>query len=204
MSLYEDHILPRLLNLAMKNKHLLPYRRNVIAGAEGRVLEVGIGSGLNLPFYTDRVTGIIGLEPSEKLAAMCERAGRKAAIPVTLETGAAEAMPFEDGAFDTVVTTWTLCTIPDTGRALAEMRRVLAPGGQLLFAEHGTAPEESVRRWQERLNPLWRKIAGGCNLNRPIGHLIGAGGFDIEDIETGYARGPRPLAFMYTGRARPA
>ena len=203
MGLYQDHVLPHITNLAMRNRENLPYRRRVISAAEGRVLEVGIGSGLNLPFYPAGVDEIVGLEPSPKLAEMTRRAARDTALHVSLIEGSAEAIPLDSASVDTVVTTWTLCSIPKAGQALAEMRRVLRPGGQLLFVEHGLAPEADVRKWQDRLNPVWKVIGGGCHLNRPIRTLIENGGFRITGIETGYAKGPRPMTFMYEGRALP-
>lgn len=204
MSFFEDQILPYCLNLAMRNRIFLPYRKRVIGTAAGRVLEIGIGSGLNLPFYTDRATQVVGLEPSEKLVGMTRRMSKKAPVPLSLQAGSAEAIPFEEASFDTVVTTWTLCTIPGVHTALREMRRVLKPGGRLLFAEHGAAPEAGVLKWQNRLTPAWKKIAGGCHMNRPIGRLVEGCGFAIEQLETGYAKGPRPLAYMYEGTGRVA
>lgn len=188
----------------MHNRDLVPYRRRTISAAEGRVLEIGIGSGLNLPFYGADVTEILGLDPSPKLIAMAERAARGASKSVTFIEGSAETIPLDAGSTDTVVTTWTLCTILQAGEALAEMRRVLKPTGQLLFAEHGLAPEEGVRIWQNRLTPIWKRIGGGCHLNRPIRNLIESAGFRISDIDTGYAKGPKPMAYMYEGRARPS
>lgn len=203
MSFYQDQILPCLIWLVMRNRRFVPYRQRVISAAEGRVLEIGIGSGVNLPFYPPRVGEILGLEPAPRLIAMADRAARRAALPVAFIEGSAEAIPLDRGSVDTVVTTWTLCSIPDAGRALAEMRRVLRPGGRLLFAEHGRAPEENVRKWQDRLTPLWKRVSGGCHLNRPIGALIEGAGFEIAELETGYMEGPRPMTFIYEGRARP-
>lgn len=203
MSFYEDRILPHLTNLAMRNRTLVPYRQRVLSVAEGRVLEIGIGSGLNLPFYGPGAREVIGLDPSPRLIAMAERAAQNSTLPVRFIDGSAEAIPLDDGSVDTVLTTWTLCSIPGTVQAFAEMRRVLKPGGQLLFVEHGLAPDPGVRRWQDRLTPAWKRIGGGCHLNRPIRSLIEAGGFEITGIDTGYAKGPRPMTFMYEGRARP-
>jgi ubiquinone/menaquinone biosynthesis C-methylase UbiE len=203
MSFYEDRILPYLVNLSMRNRRLAPYRKRVIGAAEGRVLEIGIGSGLNLPFYGSRVREVVGLEPSLRLAAMAERAKHESSANVTLIQASAEQIPMEGGAFDTVVTTWTLCTIPDAHQALGEMRRVLKPGGQLLFVEHGLAPDIAVRKWQDRLTPIWKRIGGGCHLNRPITTLIASSGFRIDEINTGYMPGPKPMTYMYEGRARP-
>lgn len=169
----------------------------------GRVLEVGIGSGLNLPFFGPQVSEVLGIEPSPRLIGMAQRVAGSSVSPVSFIEGSAEAIPLDKASVDTVVTTWTLCTIPQAVQALEEMRRVLKPGGQLLFVEHGLAPDEGVRRWQNRLTPLWTRIGGGCHLNRPIRSLIETAAFDITSIETEYARGPRPMAFFYEGRARP-
>lgn len=203
MSFYEDHILPRLLQLAMRNRYLVPYRERIVSAAEGRVLEIGIGSGLNLPFYRSGVTEILGLDPSPNLITMAKRAARNSSKAVTFIEGSAEAIPLDTESVDTVVTTWTLCTIPQADKALQEMRRLLKPSGQLLFVEHGQAPEESVRKWQNRLTPVWKRIGGGCHLNRPIRNLVETAGFCISEIETGYAKGPKPMSYMYEGRARP-
>lgn len=203
VSFYQDRVLPHLINMAMRSANLVPYRQRIISAAEGRVLEIGIGSGHNLPFYPERVSEIIGLEPSPRLAAMTRRSAVHAPLPVSLVEGSAEDIPFDDASVDTVVTTWTLCSIPSAGQALQEMRRVLRPGGQLLFVEHGLSPDAGVRDWQNRLTPVWKRIGGGCHLNRPIRSLIESAGYGIDRIETGYARGPRPMTFMYEGRALP-
>ena len=163
MSLYSEHILPHLINLSMRNRALRPYRERVVSGAQGRVLEIGIGSGLNLPFYGTRVQEILGLEPAAPLLAMARNMVGRSEQPVTFIAGSAEAIPIEDHSIDTVVITWTLCSIPDAIGALKEMRRVLRPGGQLLFVEHGLAPANNIQRWQNRLTPLWKKIGGGCH-----------------------------------------
>jgi ubiquinone/menaquinone biosynthesis C-methylase UbiE len=201
MGFYQNRIMPHLLNLAMRTAEHEPYRQRVLSQAEGRVLEIGVGSGLNLPFYTDRATEILGLEPHPSLLAMAAR--KSAIIPAKLIGGSAESIPLDDATVDTVVTTWTLCSIPNPARALEEMRRVLKPGGQLLFVEHGLAREERVRRWQRRLNPVWKRIAGGCNLDRPISKLLEDAGFRIGRVETGYMRGPKTVNFTYEGCARP-
>lgn len=204
MSFYEERILPHLVNLAMRNHRLLPYRERVIAAAEGRVLEIGIGSGLNLPFYGARVREVLGLDPAPRLIAMARRAAEEVTVPVTFLEGSAEAIPLDDASVDTIAVTWSLCSIPDAGQALHEMRRVLKSTGQLLFVEHGQAPEPGVRKWQDRLTPAWKRIAGGCHLNRPIHTLIDGNGFAMAQIETGYMKGPKPMAFLYEGRAKPA
>jgi ubiquinone/menaquinone biosynthesis C-methylase UbiE len=204
MSFYRRHVLPRLVHLAMRQKQLLAFRRRVIGAVEGRVLEIGIGSGLNLPLYGPPVHSVIGLEPSPELLRMAR--GRAAGLSASVEflEASAEAIPLDDGSVDAVVTTWTLCTIPDAPRALAEMRRVLKPAGALLFVEHGRAPEPSVARWQDRLDPLWSRFAGGCHLNRKIDDLISGGGFRIDRLEHARLPGPRTHSFLYEGRARRA
>lgn len=204
MNFYERRILPWLLDLAMRNKEARHYRERVIPQATGRVLEVGIGSGLNLPFYGTGVEHLFALEPSPQLQRMARR--RTKGTPFTIEflDRSAEEIPLERDSVDTVVTTWTLCTIPDAVRALEEMKRVLKPSGVLLFVEHGLAPDPGVRAWQHRLNPLWNRIGGGCNLNRKIDDLIVQSGFRLADLETEYAKGPKPMSFIYCGRARPA
>ena len=204
MGFYDDRILPHLIDLSMRNRDLRPYRERVISQARGRVLEIGVGSGVNLPNYGTQVNEVVGLEPSPRLLAMARRLAGKASARVTLTAGSAESLPMDTASFDTVVTTWTLCSIPDAVRALREMRRVLRNEGQLLFVEHGLAPEPGVRAWQNRLTPLWSRFAGGCHLNRPIRTLIESGGFAIAQLETGYMKGPRPFTYLYEGRARPA
>jgi ubiquinone/menaquinone biosynthesis C-methylase UbiE len=203
MGLYADHVLPHLVNLTMRSRRLLPYRERVIAAAEGRVLEIGVGSGLNLRLYPERVREIIGLEPAPRLLTMSRRAASRLALPVTFIQGSAEAIPLDEGSIDTVVTTWTLCTVPAVNQAIQEIRRVLRPGGQLLFVEHGLAPDRDVRKWQDWLTPAWKHISGGCHLNRAVRTLLENAGFNITQLETGYMRGPKPMAFLYEGRAKP-
>ena len=203
MGFYSDIILPRLCDLAMRNKQLVPYRERVIGAAEGRVLEIGVGSGMNLPFYRPPVREVLALEPAPRLIAMARSASRASSMPVTFLQASAEAIPLDEHSVDTIVTTWTLCSIPQAAVALAEMRRVLRPGGKLLFAEHGLAPDEAVHWWQDRLTPAWRYISGGCHLNSPIRTMIEGAGFRIDRIETGYIPGPKPMTFMYEGSAWP-
>jgi ubiquinone/menaquinone biosynthesis C-methylase UbiE len=203
MGFYQDHIVPVLINLAMQRQELVAYRSHVIPAAEGRVLEIGVGSGLNLPFYSRNVERLVGLDPSSKLLSMVRRNLKRNASPIELIEGSAEAIPLQTNSVDTVVITWTLCSIPDADRALREMHRVLRPGGHLLFVEHGRAPEPNVRWWQDRLTPVWKRIGGGCHLNRAIQILIEDAGFQFDRLETGYIRGPNPLTFMYEGSARP-
>ena len=202
MSFYNDFILPRLIDLAMRNKQLVPFRKRVIGAAEGRVLEIGVGSGKNLPFYRTPAREVLALEPAARLVTMARSAPRAAGMPVNFLEASAEAIPLDNHSVDTIVTTWTLCSIPQAAAALGEMRRVLRPGGKLLFAEHGRAPDASVRRWQDRLTPVWRRIGGGCHLNRPIRAMIEGAGFRIDRIETGYIPGPKLITFMYEGSAR--
>jgi ubiquinone/menaquinone biosynthesis C-methylase UbiE len=188
----------------MRHRRLAAYRGRIVSAAEGRVLEIGIGSGLNLPFYGHGVRQVIGLEPSPKLLAMARRAADAQAMAIQLIKGSADSIPLDRASVDTVVTTWTLCSIPDGMRALGEMRRVLKPGGRLLFVEHGRAPEPNVVWWQDRLTPAWRCVGGGCHLNRAIADMIESAGFAFDRLETGYMRGgPRAVAFMYEGSARP-
>lgn len=201
MALYRDVVLPRLCHAAMRNRRLLPYRQRVIGLAWGRVLEIGVGSGLNLPLYGAAVRELVALEPAAPLIGMAQRMARSATVPVAFIEGSAEAIPLDDESVDTVTTTWTLCTVPRVTDALREMRRVLRSGGRLLFVEHGRAPDAGVRRWQDRMTPAWRRISGGCHLNRPISALIEAGGFRIDRLETGYLPGPRPMTYTYEGTA---
>lgn len=203
MSFYQRHVLPCLCHLAMRQKQLVPFRRRVIGAAEGRVLEIGIGSGLNLPLYGPPACAVIGLEPSPELLHMARGRGAGQSVPIEFLEASAETIPLEDRSMDTVVTTWTLCTIPNAPRALSEMRRVLKPGGSLLFVEHGRAPEPGVARWQDRLDPLWSRLAGGCHLNRKIDELISGWGFQIDTLQHARLPGPRTHGFLYEGRARP-
>jgi ubiquinone/menaquinone biosynthesis C-methylase UbiE len=186
--------------MSMQQETFEPYRRRVVTQASGRVLEIGVGSGLNLPFY-QAATHVIGLDPSTKLLSMAHTVADGLSGSVELVEGVAEAIPLPDESVDTVVSTWTLCSIPDVTRALGEMRRVLRPEGRLLFAEHGRSSDSGVVRWQDRLTPLWKRIGGGCHLNRPIEELIRKAGFRVMQVETGYMKGPKAMTFMYQGVA---
>jgi ubiquinone/menaquinone biosynthesis C-methylase UbiE len=191
----------RLLDWMMRQMNDL--RPEVLLDAEGEVLEVGFGTGLNLPFYPPGVKKVVGLDPhpADGLPALEERI-RDARFEVERCALRADgALPFDAGRFDTVVTTWTLCSIPDARQALAEMRRVIKPGGRYLFIEHGRAPEERTARWQDRVNPLWRRLTGGCHMNRPIDRIVQEGGFVLEGLERFRHSGPRLLAQMYRGVA---
>jgi ubiquinone/menaquinone biosynthesis C-methylase UbiE len=201
MGLYQDWVVPTLIDLSMRNKRLRPYRERVAGAAEGRVLDVGIGSGVNLPLY-GQAHEVFGLDPSSRLLARAHDQAQHTRVPVHLLEGSAESIPLADHSMDTVVMTWTGCSIPDICAALREMRRVLSPGGRLLFVEHGRAPEPGVARWQERLDPLWLRFSGGCHLSRKIDDLLADAGFRIERLITGYIPGPRIMTFLYEGVAR--
>lgn len=201
MGIYERWLLPRLLDLAMRNKEATRYRIKTVPQAAGRVLEIGVGSGLNLPFYGSEVTCLYGLDPSQALLKLAQRKGVCARFPVEFIQGSAEDIPLERNSIDAVVSTFVLCTVPNATRALREAARVLKPGGTLLFAEHGIAPDAEVESWQQRLDPLWSRIAGGCHLTRRIDRLIFGAGFQMARLERKYAKGPRPFSYIYCGRA---
>lgn len=201
MGVYRDQIVPRLIDFAMRQQALRACRERTIGGAEGRVLEIGAGSGLNLPLYGSAARSIVAVERSPQLLRLASRRAATAKVPVEFVEGSAEALPLPDASIDTVVTTWTLCSIPDAARALLEARRVLRPGGSLLFVEHGRGPEPGVRRWQDRLDPLWSRFAGGCHLNRPIDRLLREAGFRLDRLHNFRLPGPRTHTFMYEGRA---
>jgi ubiquinone/menaquinone biosynthesis C-methylase UbiE len=204
VGLYERFVLPRLINLACSQRPVLRQRAKVVPLARGRVLELGFGSGLNLPYYdASKVDELWALEPSRAMWTLA--APRVQAVPFAVRflEAPADRVPLDDASADTVLVTFALCTIPDTHEALTEVRRVLKPGGQLVFCEHGAAPDAPVRRWQDRVNPIWRRLAGGCNLNRPIPELIRQAGFRLGDVETLYLPGWRPATFNYWGTAVP-
>jgi ubiquinone/menaquinone biosynthesis C-methylase UbiE len=202
LGVYQRVVLPRLIHTGMRNRRLEPLRERQVAQARGRVLEVGIGSGLNLPFYRRDVEAVIGIDPSLELLVMARKHTAWLHFPVKLLHGPAEVLPLEDHSIDSVVITWSLCSVAEPARVLAEVRRVLRPAGTLVFIEHGQAPEAGVRRWQDRLTPVWKKLAGGCHLNRRVDRLITQAGFEIAELETGYlVKGPRALTYHYLGRA---
>jgi len=201
MGLYRRFILPRIIDCVMKDEAAAARRSELIPQATGAVLEVGIGSGLNLPFYSSAVTRLHGVDASAPLLSMARKKIDRLSFPVELACQSAEQLPVDRESIDTVVTTWTLCSIADPLQALREMKRVLKPGGRLLFVEHGASPDAGVEAWQRRLNPLWRRMAGGCNLDRKIDALIGAAGFTIARLHTTYLPGPRPLTYTYEGSA---
>lgn len=202
MGFYDKYLLPRLVHLTCGLGPAMKQRKKVVPLAAGDVLEIGIGSGLNIPYYdSERVRHLWGLDPSTDMWKIALRNASEHHLDAEYLEAGAESIPLDDHVADTVVMTYTLCTIPDPLQALREVRRVLKPRGSLLFCEHGRAPEDSVRRWQDRLNPLWGKLSGGCNLNRPITELLEAAGFRLDDLQTMYIPGWKPACFNYWGRA---
>lgn len=205
MSLYEKYLLPPLLDFACGMKAINRQRGKLVPRARGLVLEPGMGSGLNLCHYQpEQVEKIYGVDPAAAMNALAKQRIAAAGLDVECLQLSAERLPAEDDYFDTVVLTFTLCTIPDPVQALLEMRRVLKPGGTLLFCEHGLAPEPGVRRWQQRLNPAWKKIAGGCNMHRNIPELLRQAGWQLDELEQGYIKGPKVLCYNYWGTASKA
>lgn len=205
MGFYNRWILPQVIEVAMRQKNFVPFRERTAGAAHGRVLEIGIGSGLNLSSYPAGIETVCGVDPSAELLAKASVRVANVQFPVRLVEASSEKLPLEDRSFDTVVMTFTLCSIPDVGAALLEIRRVLKPEGELLFAEHGRAPDPDVMRWQDRITPVWKRIGGGCHLNRKIDDLVQAAGFRLERLSTGYQKSaPRPFSFFYEGSARPA
>lgn len=202
MNFYRHFVLPHLINSSMSNKDIARCRSQIVPEARGQVLEIGVGSGLNLSFYSTQVTRVCGVDPSTELLQMARKRADTVNVPVELLQASAEELPVENQEFDTIVMTWTLCSIPDASKALAEMHRALKPGGNLLFVEHGLAPEPKVSLWQNRLNRPWRALAGGCNLNREIDRLISSGGFRILQLDTSYLPGPKAFKFTYRGCAQ--
>jgi SAM-dependent methyltransferase len=198
---YEKLILPGLLDLTMRNSRLASYRREAIGAAQGLVLEIGAGSGLNLALYGAAIDRVYAIDPSPELLDRASKRLADARVPVSLVQASAEQLPFSNALFDTLVMTWTLCSIPNPSAALDEMRRVLKPGGRLSFVEHGLSPEAPTARWQRRLTPCWRRIGGGCHLDRKTDDLIRAAGFQVDAVDTGYMKGPKPWTFMYQGSA---
>jgi ubiquinone/menaquinone biosynthesis C-methylase UbiE len=208
MGFYARKILPAIIETTCGNKAVRYQRRKVVPLAEGEVLEIGVGSGLNFPFYDpDKVERVFALEPSEAMLEKAKPRIEAAPFPVEPLGLEGERIPLDDASVDTVLVTYTLCTIPGVVAALEGMRRVLKPSGKLVFCEHGLAPDAGVARWQARLNPLWKRIGGGCNLNRDIPALVKEGGFRIETLDTMYLPGPKMIrfsSFNYWGTAVPA
>jgi ubiquinone/menaquinone biosynthesis C-methylase UbiE len=199
---YAKHVLPQLIDLGMRSKETARLREMWIPRASGEVLEVGIGSGRNLPFYSATVRHVYGVDPSIELQQMARQQAGKTRTKVDFLTQSAEApLPLPDASIDTVVSTWTLCSIPNAVAALREMRRVLKPDGRFIFLEHGLAPDAPIVSWQNRLTLIWPRFTGGCHLNRKIDELITAAGFKISELKTYYLPGPRPMTFTYQGLA---
>lgn len=202
---YSEHVWPHVLDLAMRNKQVARLRAGFVPQARGDVLEVGIGSGLNLPFYSSEVRRVYGVEPSVELQRMARRRVRGVLVEVEfLAQSAEEPLPLPSASIDTVVMSWTLCSIPNPAKALAQIRHVLKSSGRLVFAEHGRSPDPAVAAWQDRLTPVWKRVAGGCHLNRKVDELLMDAGFQIANLTTFYISGPRPVTYTYQGIARPA
>ena len=204
MSFYEKYILPRFLNCACASEPITYQRKKVVPLAEGKILEVGIGSGLNLPFYNkSKIEEIWGIDPSEELNAMAKKVAIKEDINVNFITSSAEDIPFPNDYFDTVLITYTMCTIPSVLKANKEIKRVLKSSGKMIFCEHGVSPDENIKKWQKRLNSIWGKIAGGCNINGNIPMLIKDSGFKIEEMDEMYLpKTPKIAGYNYWGYAR--
>ena len=203
MGFYDRYVLPHMINLACGTKPVRRQRQKVVPQAEGRILEIGMGSGLNIPIYDPaKVELVWGLEPSDGMREKARPLVEAAPFPLEWLDLPGEEIPLDDDSADTVVLTYTLCTIPDWSAALRQMRRVLKPGGRLLFSEHGRAPDAGIRKWQDRVNPLWKKMAGGCHLNRDIPRLLQEGGFEVREIDSMYIPStPKIAGFTYWGYA---
>ena len=204
MGFYERRVLPAMLDFAMRQPPIMRQREKVVPRARGRVLEIGLGSGLNLGFYdAEKVDVVLGLEPSAELKERAAPRAAQADVPLEMVGLIGEDIPLESESVDTVLVTYTLCTIPGVEAALAEMRRVLRPDGELIFCEHGRAPDAGVARWQARVEPIWKRLAGGCHLTRDIPKLLQAAGFEVRDLEQLYLPGPRIATYNSWGTAVP-
>ena len=204
MGLYSKYILPSLIDLAMRNKDTTRLRAELVPQARGRVLEIGLGSGLNLRFYSPHVEHVYGVDPSAELQQMAAKRKASARVHVTfIRQSAEDPLPFDNSTIDTVVMTWTLCSIPNPVAALQQVKRVLRVDGWLIFVEHGRSPDAKITAWQDRLTPPWKHIAGGCHLNREIDGLLEQAGFRISSLKTFYLPGPRPMTYTYQGLAQP-
>lgn len=202
--LYDQHLLPHLIDCACGMKDVMRERQKIVPLAHGRVLEIGIGTGLNLAYYDrSKINSLCGLDPAAQMQGKAQKRVQAAGLEVQLVPLSAEIIPEGNGSFDCIVCTFTLCSIPDPAGALHEMHRVLKPDGLLLFSEHGLAPDVSVQGWQNRLTPVWKHLAGGCHLNRDVPTLLETSGFRVIQIEQKYLEGPKPLTWVSTGQAIP-
>lgn len=202
VNFYEREVLPRLIDVVLGNREFAAYRARANAGLEGEVLEIGFGSGTNVPFYPAEVTRVVAVDPAEVGQKLAAKRLARCPIPVEFVGLDGEELPLGDASVDHVLSTWTLCSIPNVERALAELRRVLKPGGTVHFCEHGVSPDAEVRRWQERLTPIQRRLFGGCHLDRAIDQLVVGSGLVLETLDTSYQRGPKVMGYMYEGIAR--
>jgi ubiquinone/menaquinone biosynthesis C-methylase UbiE len=203
MGLYGEHVLPRVINVACGMKVVDPLRRRVCEGLAGDVVEIGFGSGLNVPFYPDGVTRVAAVEPADLGWRLAAKRLRETSVPVARSGLDGQSLPFGDDSFDAAISTWTMCTIPDIDAALRELRRVLKPGGRLHFVEHGLAPDEPVRRWQHRLEPMQKRLFGGCHLTRRVADLLTTAGFTITELDVFYEEGaPKPMGADSLGIAQ--
>ena len=205
MNPYERYVLPKLIDVACSTGNVMKARSKIVPQARGEVLEIGMGSGLNLSFYdAKKVSSIVGVDPAAQMQTLARQRAADIRIPVEMIAADVQGIHAETDRFDTIVMTFTLCSIDDPIAALQEMARVLKPEGRLLFIEHGLAPDTSVERWQHRLTPFWKPMAGGCHLDRDIPALIRAGGFVIDELSEAYLPGPRPMSYVYSGVAQQA
>ncbi len=203
---YDAHVMPRLIGCACSTGQVMKRRSQIVPLAQGDVFELGCGGGLNQQFYdAERVTSLAGIDPNEKLLAAARAASEERGFPADFRKGMGEAIPFPDSAFDTVVCTFTLCSVQDPKAVLSEMHRILRPGGQVLFLEHGRAPDADVAKWQDRIEPVWKPLAGGCHLTRPIGAAFRGAGFEVEPLGQGYLpKAPKFAMWNEWGLARKA
>ena len=201
MGIYGDEVVPRLTELVMSRRELTPIRARVAASLDGAVLEVGFGSGLNVPHYPPAVTQVRAVDPATVGRRLAAKRVASSSVPVEYVGLDGQALSQESASIDHVLTTWTLCSIPDVDRALSEIRRVLRPGGLFHFVEHGRSPDRKVAGWQDRLTPFQRRVAGGCHLNRPIDQLVRNAGLELIRLENYYVKGPRPFGYMFEGVA---
>lgn len=204
MGFYEDRVLPRVIDVALGGRDFDAVRARVTAGLSGEVIEIGFGSGRNVPHYPAAVTRVRAVDPATRGRRLAADRVAESHVPVEYVGLDGQELPADDASVDQVLSTWTLCTIPDVGRALAEIVRVLRPGGRFHFVEHGLAPDPGVARWQHRLTPIQRRIGGGCHLDRPIAALITGAGLTITQLEHSWMRVPKPMGYLYEGVATPA